>query len=113
MKITKLTVSGQRQKLSEVTDAAHSLLELKESILVSGAVRGQGKSPELQINDNDLVELVFDDDTTWLCPPDTLEDIYPGSFTKKRSGDASFEIPAELDHPDASRGIGKSGTQSF
>jgi CHAT domain-containing protein len=113
MKITKLTVSGQRQKLSEVTDAAHSLLELKESILVSGAVRGQGKSPELQINDNDLVELVFDDDTTWLCPPDTLEDIYPGSFTKKRSGDASFEIPAELDHPDASRGIGKAALKVF
>ncbi|MEI9910146.1 MAG: hypothetical protein WDO71_10975 [Bacteroidota bacterium] len=83
MKITKLTVSGQRQKLSGSTVAAHPMLELKDSILVSGTMRGPGKPPELQIKDNDLVELVFEDDTTWLCPPDTLEDIYPGSFTKK------------------------------
>ena len=105
MKITKLTVNGQRQKFSTPVDGDHPLLELKDSILVSGAMRGQGKPPELQVKDNDLVELVFDDDTTWLCPPDTLEDIYPGSFTKNRSGEASFEIPADLDHPDASRSV--------
>ncbi|MEI9910147.1 MAG: isocitrate lyase/phosphoenolpyruvate mutase family protein [Bacteroidota bacterium] len=29
----------------------------------------------------------------------------PGASPKNRDGDASFEIPAELDHPDASRGV--------
>jgi hypothetical protein len=105
MKITKLTVNGQRQNIREVANATSSNLKLKESILISGNVRGQGKPSELEIGDNDLIELVFDDDTKWLCPPDTLEDIYPGSFVQKRDGKAVFELPSELDHPDISRGL--------
>ena len=85
MKISKLTVSGQRRQTSEVTDASYPSLKLKDSILVSGAMRGQGKPPVLDIGDDDLVELVFDDETTWLCPPDSLEDIYPGSYSKNRT----------------------------
>jgi hypothetical protein len=105
MKITKLTVSGQRQQLSQATDQTYPALKLKDSILVSATLRGQTKPPILEIDDNDLIELIFDDDTTWLCPPDTLEDIYPGNYTTNRSGEASFELPTELDNPDVSRSI--------
>lgn len=103
--MTKLTVNGQRQQLSEVNNQDYPSLKLKESILVSATLRGQAKPPVLDIDDNDLIELIFDDDTTWLCPPDTLEDIYPGSYTKNRSGEASFELPTELDNPNVSRSI--------
>ncbi len=105
MKIKKLTVSGQRRPVSEVTTSSYPSLQLKDSIQVSGAMRGQGKPPSLDIGDDDLVELVFDDETTWLCPPDSLEDIYPGSYSKNRSGEAFFELPVELDNPNVSRGI--------
>jgi CHAT domain-containing protein len=106
MKITKLAVTGQRRQLSEVTDtSSYPALQLKDSILVAGALRGETKTPVLDVSKDDLVELVFDDDTTWLCPPDTLEDIYPGSYTKKRGDEAAFELPVELDNPDLSRGI--------
>jgi tetratricopeptide (TPR) repeat protein/pimeloyl-ACP methyl ester carboxylesterase len=104
MKIKTLTINGQKQ-LAPNTDPEHPMLELKESILITGILRGQSETQKLQLNDNDLLELVFDDDTSWLCPPDSLEDIYPGSYTQNRDGEAVFDIPIELDHPDISRGV--------
>ena len=100
----KLTVNGQKQDL-KANDPAHPMLELKQTILVSGATRGDSKTELLELDKDDLVELVFDDDTRWLCPPDSLEDIYPGSLTRKRDGDAVFEVPTELEHPEISRSV--------
>jgi len=114
MKTFTLALNGDKQNISNHPDSAHPGLELKESVLVSSALRGDSSRTELQLAPTDLVELVFEDDTRWLCPPDSLEDIYPGSLTKNRDGETVFELPADLEHPDASRGfLGKSVLKLF
>lgn len=109
MKITKLSVNGRRRELTEVNNLPASSLELKDSVLVTTVTRGTTKPAVLDIGANDVVELVFDDDTSWLCPPDSLEEIYPGSYSRNRDGEALFELPVELDNPEPSRSfLGKS-----
>ena len=105
MKSIKLAVNGLEQDIRNIVDDVSPMLEIKKSILVLGTMRGDSKKQELQLEKDSLVELVFDDDTRWMCPPDSLEDIYPGSLTQNRDGESFFELPSELDHPDISRGI--------
>ena len=105
MKTLNLAINGTEKKLKDINEAVHPMLELKKSIQVSGTVRGVSNRNELQLDPTDLVELIFDDDTKWLCPPDSLEDIYPGSLTKNRDGESFLEMPSELEHPDVSRGL--------
>ncbi|MEP7107787.1 MAG: CHAT domain-containing protein [Ferruginibacter sp.] len=107
MKNIKITVNGNKQKDLLPADPSYPTLVLKDSILVSN-MRADSKAESLDLLPDDLVELVFDDDTRWLCPPDSLEDIYPGSFTKNRDGESFFALPTELDHPQLSRSaVGK------
>lgn len=105
MKPVKLAINGREQDEKTTIDNAHPMLELKKSILVSGSTRGDARRQEINLDKDSLVELVFDDDTTWLCPSDSLEDIYPGSLVQNRDGESFIELPTELEHPDASRGI--------
>ena len=105
MKTIKLAFNGEKQKPENHPDSNHPMLKLKESILVSGAIRGESKREELLLDPNDLVEMEFEDGTKWLCPPHALEDLYPDAHTKNRDGESYFELPSTLEHPDASRGI--------
>ncbi|MFV8324898.1 CHAT domain-containing protein [Flavobacterium sp. ZS1P14] len=114
MEKIKISINGQKQDIKKVLDSVHPMLELKESILISSKIRGGAKSEPLELDiKNDIIELVFDDDTRWLGPPDLLEDFYPGSYLLNRDGD-SFELPLELENHDSSRNlIGKIGLKIF
>ncbi len=105
MKTLKLSVNGEKQDVTKIKNETPGIV-LKESILVSAVQRGgDAEKPSLEIAPDNLVELVFDDNTRWLCPSDTLEELYPGSVVQKRDGEAVLELPSELEHPDASRSL--------
>src|SRR5882757_6142457 len=105
MKITKLTVNGKKQAFADDSDSNYPLLKLKTRVLVSDAARGDAEKATVDIADNDICELVFADNTTWLGSPDTIEELYPGVVKIDRDGEAGVELPSTLQHPDASRGI--------
>ena len=101
----KLALHGNKQNLHNYTGDVHPMLELKESIHLTDTVRGVSNRNVIELPADNLVELVYDDDTVWLCPADSLEDIYPGSVSIKRDGETVFELPTGLEHGDVNRGF--------
>ena len=111
MKKITLTLYAKEQLNTESASGRNPDLHLKKSYELQDNVRSAGaEKVTVDVEVDDLVELVFDDDTKWLCPPDTLETMFPGSKTQNRSEEASILIPSTLDSPDGSRSIaGKIG----
>jgi hypothetical protein len=104
MKITQIVIKGERQVIIPAKSPGDSI-ELKESFLIMGAARGVTQSHTLNLRDNNLVELVFEDNTTWFCNADTLEEVFPEATVQKRTAGGAFEIPAVLQSIDSERGI--------
>src|ERR1700743_2724166 len=105
MRISKLTLNGNDQTLAVAADSNYPTLHLEQSILVSPAVRGVDNKIQLNLTDDHLVELVFEDETTWLCTPDTLEELYPGQQAQQRGGEDSFQLPLSITDSRSERGI--------
>ena len=105
MRISKLTVNGDDRTLAAAADTNYPTLQLEKSILISTAVRGADNQVQLNLTDDHLVELVFEDETTWLCTPDTLEELYPGQQAQQRGGDDSFQLPLTVTDSRSERGI--------
>ncbi|HTI93016.1 MAG TPA: CHAT domain-containing protein [Puia sp.] len=105
MRISKLTLNGNDQTPAAAANADYPTLQLEQSILVSSAVRGADNKIQLNLTDDHLVELVFEDETTWLCTPDTLEELYPGQLTQQRGGDDSFQLPLTISDTRSERGL--------
>src|SRR5690349_8250326 len=100
----KIIIRGEKQLLSP--DAQDTdVLELVHSFKVSGSTRGQSETHEIDLEDDSVVELVFEDDTTWLCNKNTLGEVFPEA-TVRGVGD-SFEIPAALEVSDDRNLVGK------
>ena len=105
MKIKDIKIKG-----TELTDSLKqhpdSMLDLKRSFRLDGKVRGISKSHNITLEDEDLVEFVFEDGTTWLSSPNTLEEIFPeAAKLQSQRGAKQFQIPGEISMPATERGI--------
>ncbi len=105
MSVQKIVIKGTEQKLPVNPKSADDIIELRKSYIIGGNVRGLTESHDIDLKKDDLVELVFNDDTTWYCNTDTIDEVFPEAATIKRSGEAVFEIPMSLTTTDAERGI--------
>lgn len=103
MSVRTIIVRGTRQ-VSLPTGTADPL-QHKESFLFTGSNRSSGETHEINLKDDDVVEMIFNDDTTWFCNPDTIEDVFPEASTTNRSGNTTFVLPAGLSGADENRGI--------
>ncbi len=104
--ITRLTVTGTEQSILENQSADFPQLRLDKSIVITSSSRGEGNEVvTIDMTDNHLLELVFEDNTTWLCTPGTLEELYPGQMTPQRGADSAFSLPLTLQTQQADRGI--------
>ena len=104
MAIRQIIIRGAKQVPPISTDS-DDLVELKDSYLLAGATRGVSDAHTVNLKDNNLIELVFEDDTTWFCGPDTLEDVFPGATLATRSATGAFEIPMALQSDRSERGL--------
>ena len=104
MYINKIVINGQLQDNAEVQNEFEDLI-IEKSIVVSGSMRGLSVAHTVELNKEKIIQLQFTDGTEWLCPPDTLEEFYPGSYLQTREGSGSFELPATLGMHDSQRGI--------
>ena len=105
MSVQKIVIKGTEQMLPVNPKSADDIVELRKSYLIGGNIRGIIESHDIDLKKDDLVELVFNDDTTWYCNTDTIDEVFPDAATVKRSGEAVFEIPMSLTNTDAERGI--------
>jgi hypothetical protein len=104
MSIKKIIIKGSKEAIAPL-NANDDLFELKETYLVGTASRGIAGSHEVILKDSEVVELVFEDDTTWICNADTLEDIFPEAVVMKRSASEAFVIPTGITNDHEERGI--------
>lgn len=105
MRISKLTLNGQPQPMAILQGSDHPDLVLETSILVTPPVRGEDNQVQLHLTEDHLIELVFDDTTTWLDEPDQLEQLYPGQLSQQRGAEDGFQLPLTLDTSRADRGL--------
>lgn len=104
--ITKLTVTGTVQDIlvNQFTDFPQ--LEPVKSIIINSSTRGEDNEVvTIDMTGDHLLELVFEDNTTWLCTPSTLEELYPGQMIPQRGADTAFSLPLTLQTQQADRGI--------
>ena len=104
MKINEITIRGEKQESSELVQST-DLIQLKDSYRVGGNTRGTSENHKVKLDDNNIIELVFEDTTTWFCSPNTIEEIFPEAAIKSRSGNESFEIPTILRGDNTERGV--------
>ncbi|HMK04766.1 MAG TPA: CHAT domain-containing protein, partial [Ferruginibacter sp.] len=102
----KIIVRGfKRVALSpeEVKVTNESKLELKESYVFSSS-RSISEEHPVTVEDTDLLEFIFEDNTTWMGGSDILHDIFPNAAKQNRSGE-TFELPLFLEADAADRGL--------
>jgi CHAT domain/Lecithin:cholesterol acyltransferase len=104
MSITKMMVKGSKNPLPLTTETGDNF-ELKESYLLGTNVRGLADNHEISLKNGEVLELKFDDDTSWFCNADTIEDVFPETIVSKRSKTETFVLPASLGNATAERGI--------
>lgn len=103
----KIIIRGiKKEQLSpeDIQAAKDSKLELKSSYLFSSS-RGISETHELSFEKTDLLEFVFEDNTTWAGSSDIIHDIFPEAASQKRAVGESFEIPMYLKTDENTRGL--------
>ena len=103
----KLIIQGiKREQFSaeEIDAAKGSSLSIKESILFSSS-RGISEQHTVTIEKTDLLEFVFDDNTTWMGSTDIIHDIFPNAAKQSRAVGEAFTIPMYLETNESTRGL--------
>lgn len=88
----------------EIRQARQNNLEIKSSIVFSNA-RNISDEHTVEIGKTDLLEFVFEDNTTWMGSRDIIHDLFPAAARQSRSGD-TFSVPMYLETGDSDRGLG-------
>jgi CHAT domain-containing protein len=105
MRINNITIRGQKHS-QPVAVTTGDTIRLDASYSIALATRGVVETHTIDLKDSHVIELVFEDDTVWLCNPDTLERVFPGAAAvASRSVNGSFEIPTILRSDNDERGV--------
>ncbi len=79
-------------------------LQLEEVINLS-VTRSEQEEKVIELTDDDFIEVVFDDDTTWFGDKETLWELFPNMEVKSRSGVSVAVLPESLEGDEETRGI--------
>ncbi len=106
MKISNIAVNGIEQTELVKDQYSNENLTLERSIQITPMARDESQKINVKLLPEQVIELVYEDGTTWITGPDTLDDIYPEMLASSmRSADNVVEIPVELGLAGAERGI--------
>ena len=107
MKISNITINGTKQTDLVKNDYSTENLQLDHSFRIGQTIRGETHQNKIKLEDDQIIEFVFEDDTVWISSSNTLDDIFPENiYSSDRSAGDSFEIPTEISFEDeAERGL--------
>ncbi|MEO6637469.1 MAG: CHAT domain-containing protein, partial [Ginsengibacter sp.] len=105
MRVKNMVIKGTEQTVPVNESSAEDIITLRKSYTIGSSVRGLTETHDISLEKDDLVELVFNDETTWYCNTDTIDEVFPGAGKVNRSGDEVFEVPVALISTDVERGI--------
>lgn len=101
---TTIRLYGSEQLTPLVEDDTKEYFTLEESFEISQS-RAPGEIKKVTIGDNEYVELIFSDDSTWFGDSKNLKEIFPELKAQTRSADDAPELPVSLESDDASRSL--------
>ena len=104
MKIDKIFITGHEQ----TTSVAVTMDELdtpSRSFIIERSRRGATESHEVDISQGEVVELIFEDETRWLCNANTLLEVFPETAQKSRASGGAVQLPTEVRGESSERGI--------
>ncbi|WP_431213616.1 hypothetical protein ACQ86N_01495 [Puia sp. P3] len=107
MPFNQFTVTGtdQTDSVEIRTNPAYAQVDLKRSVAIAAPTRGEDNTIHIELGPNDMVELVYDDSTTWVCSHEGLEELFPGQLAPQQQGaDNTVRLPLTLQRPGAERG---------
>jgi tetratricopeptide (TPR) repeat protein len=104
MRINEISFSGTENAIeNKYSDDTLTLLHSYQS---EKSIRGKSDRQRIELAEDSVVEFIFDDGTTWLASPDTLEDVFPDLHASKRSAEENvFEIPEGISSERSDRGL--------
>ena len=105
MKINEIVIKGVKQIPTTMNVSPDDLTKPRLLFVISRPVRGLTENHTETLAQDDLIELVFEDNTQWFCSPDTLEDVFPESAVRNHSVSGAFQIPTTLRGTGPERGI--------
>ena len=103
----KIIVQGfKKEEFSpeEIQVAQDSKLELKKSYTFSNTRAGAEKH-EVDIADDDMLEFVFDDNTTWMGDNSVIYDLFPATANQKRAVGDAVLLPIYLETDESNRSL--------
>jgi len=100
----KISITSKLASPAKVDGSDYPSLTPIKTVYVADRTRG-GVEQIIEVNENHLVELVYDDGTRWLCSPTTLDEFYPNGNQINRDGEEIFRIDSELAQVETSRGL--------
>lgn len=103
MKIHKLRIQGKKQE--NLLKSSSSIIELRESFIIEPVTRGLDEVHDIDLKDNDLIELTFEDNTVWFSSPYTLDEVFPEITRNSRNASDGITIPLFLSVDEKERGI--------
>jgi hypothetical protein len=113
MSSRKISLNGMKSGVENSPFSPQSnFLTLKESYIIS-ASRAEGERHEVEIDDDENIEFVFDDGTSWFGNPATLHELFPEIDLSKRSVDDVAELPFSLSGGTDSRSIKSAALKVF
>lgn len=103
MKTSKIVIRGEKQVISNATSTNN--LEHESSFLIKGNTRGISEAYPVTLTEDSVIEFVFEDNTTWYCSSNTIDEIFPEVTEQLRSVGQGFEIPLVLKSFDTDRSL--------
>lgn len=106
MKIEKIKIRGFEQALKHVAEPESEDLSLKKVFLIGESTRGVVNDYTIELHEDEIIEMTYEDGTTWFSDQYTLEELYPEAYSQaSRSVDTAFEIPFTLQTDSEDRGL--------
>lgn len=105
MKSSTILIPGKEQIITKELDAPDENVSLKRSFIVAGATRGTVEKKPVVVDDTDMLQFIFEDETSWFCTPDTIEELFPQQTKINRGAATALEIPLTLQSEVAERGF--------
>ncbi len=87
------------------TEPSQSAYSIEQSIAIGSSARGTASMHEIKLTKDNVLELVFDDQTTWFCDSETIEEIFPEATASNRDAQGAFVLSPVLQPDQADRGL--------
>jgi len=107
MKINQFKVKGIDRTPDYASESPDALLQIKQSIQIGTSVRGESHMLDISLEDDQVVEMVFEDGTSWISNSYTLQELFPEATVRSRDGGAVFELPDSISYDSTERNIFK------